>query len=241
MNLPRNCIATKALLFALLLFAATLARAGEMAGIVTHLSGPLLAKKADGTVKILAQKSTVEQGDTLVSEKNTYARIKFTDNSEITLRPDSQLKIDSFSFDEAKPENDNAAFELIKGGLRAITGILGKRNKERVSMRTPTATIGIRGTTYIAEYIPVLPVAGERAPGLYVQVLDGMINLSNSGGSQNFAAGQFGFTPSFNQPPVILPANPGIKFTPPPAFSPATASNGDTSGTSPNDLNCEVR
>jgi hypothetical protein len=55
-------------------------------------------------------------------------------------------------------------------------------------------------------------------PGLYVQVLDGVINVANSGGSQQFAAGQFGFTPGFAQPPIILPSNPGLQFTPPPTF-----------------------
>src|SRR4051794_41869666 len=120
MNLSKNCIATKALLLLAALFAATLAFAADVAGTVTHLSGPLPAKKANGTMKVLAQKSSVEQGDTLISEKDTYARIKFIDDSEITLRPNTQVRIDSFSFDEAKPENDSATFNLVKGGLRAV-------------------------------------------------------------------------------------------------------------------------
>lgn len=295
MKLQKNSIAIKPLLFAVMLFAATLAYAGQVAGTVTHLNGPLLTKKADGTVKVLAQKSTVEEGDTLITEKNTYARIKFSDNSEITMRPNSQLKIDGFAFDETKPEEDKASFDLVKGGLRAVTGILGKRNSERVTMKTPTATIGIRGTTYIAEYIPpdttavgnyafasvaaaapeaslsatatitdaprtifpsvILPPVAQqapamppgpsgpgRAPGLYVQVLDGMINLSNSGGAQNFSAGQFGYTPSFNQPPVILPSNPGIRFTPPPVFSSGSGPSGSgAGGGTAADVDCEVR
>jgi len=61
-----------------------------------------------------------------------------------------------------------------------------------------------------------------RSPGLYVQVLDGMIHVTNGGGAQNFSAGQFGFTPSLQQPPVILPTNPGMQFTPPPVFQPNT-------------------
>ena len=66
-------------------------------------------------------------------------------------------------------------------------------------------------------------------PGLYVQVLDGTINVTNGGGTQNFTAGQFGFTPGFQQPPVILPSNPGMQFTPPPSFSSTTgASNGSS-------------
>ena len=289
MNQSRRCTAIKPLLFMAALLLAVPAWAAQVVGTVANLSGPLLAKKADGSAKVLSVKSSVEQGDTLISEKDTYARIKFIDNSEITLRPNSQLKIDDFSFEEDKPEKDSAAFNLVKGGLRAVTGTLGKRSKERFGMNTPTATIGIRGTIFIAEYIapdeaavaaygmasmaaltaggyvdaarsdapaavplqvlpqrlaqaPGLPGASSRAPGLYVQVLDGMINLSNQGGSQNFAAGQFGYTPNRVQPPVVLPANPGIKFTPPPAFSSSTgpqSGSGDSAGA--NTVDCEVR
>ncbi len=275
--------------------------AAQVVGTVINLSGPLLSKKVDGTVKILSQKSEVEQGDTLVSEKATYARIKFIDNSEITLRPSSQLKIDNFSYDEAKPENDSAVFSLIKGGLRSITGALGKRNKERVGLNTPTATIGIRGTTYIVQYVapdevtekstevsqaayvfasvaalaptqtdtaanqtisdapsmvagsgavplllaqngPVGPGAGGLAPGLYVHVIDGIINLTNKGGSQSFAAGQFGYTASIVKPPVVVPVNPGIQFSPPPAFSSSTAPQvSSTASSKPKTVDCEVR
>ncbi|HCN87612.1 MAG TPA: iron dicitrate transport regulator FecR [Oxalobacteraceae bacterium] len=249
---PKKCTAINTLLLAWLL-AGFNAYAVEV-GSVTRLSGPLLAKKADGTVKILSQKSIVEQGDTLVSEKGTYALIKFIDNSEITLRPDSQLKVENFSYDVAKPENDHAVFSLIKGGLRWITGLLGKRNHERFGLTTPTATIGIRGTTFIAEYIPngqpaiaaygpAQNIPGKFAlpPGLYVQVIDGMINVSNNGGSQSFAAGQFGYTASVIQLPVIVPSNPGMQFTPPPAFSSKPPPKGSAAGAKSNTVDCEVR
>lgn len=85
------------------------------------------------------------------------------------------------------------------------------------------------------------PVPGAKAPGLYVQVLDGIINLSNGGGSQSFNAGQFGYTASFVKPPVILPANPGIQFTPPPAFSSSVAPSNTSSGGKSATVDCEVR
>jgi len=50
--------------------------------------------------------------------------------------------------------------------------------------------------------------AGRVPPGLYVQVLDGMITMTNAGGAQNFTAGQFGYTPSLRQPPIIEPKSP---------------------------------
>ena len=158
-SLSRKLTATKAVLFALMLGASALSWAGQVAGRVTNLSGPLVAKKADGKVKILALKSEVEEGDTLVSEKNTYAQIRFVDNSEITLRPGTTFVVESFAYEEGKPDGDKATFNLVKGGLRSVSGLLGKRNKEKFAMKTQGATIGIRGTTFTATWIE--PGAGE--------------------------------------------------------------------------------
>ena len=79
-------------------------------------------------------------------------------------------------------------------------------------------------------------------PGLYVQVLDGLINLTNPAGTLNFSAGQFGYTPSFKQPPMLLPTNPGIPFTLPPLFNASTgpSASSTTPGKS-NNVDCEVR
>jgi hypothetical protein len=278
MKQPKNSTAIKAWLALMLFCVASLSWAAQVAGTIVQLSGPLMARKADGAVRVLSMKSEVESGDTLVTEKNTYAMVKFIDNSEITLKPSTTFKVENFSYDAGKPEGDSASFNLVKGGLRSVTGLLGKRNKEKFAMKTPSATIGIRGTTFIAEIVeptaqalaareayllastaaldplaaPVQPLMLAQgptpvtptgmAPGLYVQVLDGMIALSNQGGQTVFNAGQFGFTPSFQVPPVIVPQNPGLKFTPPPVFN-ITASSQGTAGAPPksNAVDCEVR
>ena len=57
----------------------------------------------------------VEQGDILVTGKNCYALIKFTDNSQVTLRPNTQFAVEKYSFDRQKPKADSAVFRLIKG------------------------------------------------------------------------------------------------------------------------------
>jgi hypothetical protein len=281
----------KSFLCAALLLAGGSAWAAQVVGVVAHVSGPLLDRKLDGSVKVLGLKSEVENGDTLVSEKNTYAQIRFVDNSEITLKPGTTFRIENFSYDAGKPDGDSAAFSLVKGGLRSITGLLGKRNKEKFSLKTPSATIGIRGTTFVAQYVPPgaigpIPAAGPGAglavaqnlngnlpqmgkqppagapaisaqeqavlatlgnqaqaamqqaasqggvpqaqalpmlaPGLHLQVTDGMIVVTNNGGAQNFAAGQFGFVPGLGQAPVIVPPNPTLQFAPPPSFSGST-------------------
>ncbi|MCC7701094.1 FecR domain-containing protein [Janthinobacterium sp. GW460P] len=251
MKLLKKCTAIKVLLWVALTCVGAHAWAGQVAGIVMQLSGPLMAKKADGKVKLLAIKSEVEQGDTLLTEKDTYALIKLIDNSEITLKPNTSFVIEQFSYAAEQPDGDHAIFSLLKGGLRSVTGLLGKRNKERFEMKTPAATIGIRGTTFVASYV-TSPAAGlptappsagaALAPGLYVQVLDGLIHVTNPAGTSNFAAGQFGFTPNFQQPPVILPVNPGIKFAPPPSFSaPLPGPGSAAGGAKPATIDCVVR
>ncbi len=199
---------------------------GQAVGTVTHLSGPLMAKKQDGATRALGRNSTVEEGDTLVTEKRTYARITFIDSGEVTLRPGTIFKVERYAYDERAPKDDNAVMSLVKGGLRSVTGKIGHRgNQDAYEMKTPVATIGIRGTNFGALFCQSdcgsVPMPSGQAPsnGLHVDVTNGSIVLINQGGSQLFMAGQFGFTPSPTVPPVILPQNPGILFTPPPSFS----------------------
>lgn len=104
-------------------------------------------------------------------------------------------------------------------------------------------------TTFVAQYAgspspgPAAPggaPAPTTPPGLYVQVIDGLINVNNRGGAQQFTTGQFGYTASAVAAPVIVPKNPGLQFTLPPTFSASTPPNGSIPGKSFS-VDCEVR
>ena len=195
------------------------------AGQITHLSGTLSAKKADGSSKLLAVKSDVAEGDTLSTEKETYARIKFNDGGEVVLRPGTQLKIESYAYNAAQPESDSVVMSMFKGGLRAVTGLIGKRNREKVSFQTETATIGIRGTHFGALMCQndcggVQTTSGTPPPnGLHVDVTTGAIVISNAAGSVQINSGQFGFAASSNTAPVPVPPQQGIQVTMPSSIS----------------------
>jgi hypothetical protein len=195
--------------------------AGAKAGTVMNLSGPLLAKRADGTTVALSIHSIVEQGDTLVTEKKTFARIKFIDEGEIVLRPGTQFKIASYNFDQAAPKNDSAVFNLVKGGIRSATGQIGKRgDPDSYKVVTPNAVCGVRGTTYECKICE--GNCGSIPNGLYLYVLDGIINVNNNAGSQNVLAGQYVYVQTAASIPEILPGNPGINFTLPPSSGAST-------------------
>lgn len=139
------------LLIAVFLLATTVAaQAVEgVAGKVGYMSGTLVAQRADGTVKVLGPKSEVLAGDMLITAKDSYAQIQMNDGAQMTLRPNSNLRIESFQFRKEEPKSDNAVFRLLKGGFRTVTGLIGKRgNPDAYRVRAASATIGIRGTDF---------------------------------------------------------------------------------------------
>jgi FecR protein len=207
------------------------------AGTVTHLSGTLYVKRADGTVLLLSERSRVVQGDELSTERATYAQVKFDDGGRVTLRPNTRVKIDSFSFEKDEPKKDGFVMSLIKGGFRALTGLIGKRaNRNAYRVSTSTATIGIRGTTYSAVQInppepggPSLPP--DLAPGVYVQVDEGIVVMTSGNVEQLVRQAETGYSPSSNVPPSLIPPPPSLpRVAPPFGFSDTTASSSINAG-----------
>jgi hypothetical protein len=199
--------------------AAAASAALAAAGTVAQLSGTLSVKKPDGSVRILSQKSEVQNGDTLNTERDSYAQIRFVDGAQMTMKPNTSIKLDDIRFTEDMQQEDSFVFGLLKGGLRAVTGLVGKRSKDKYQVGTATATIGIRGTTFAAEDC-LSNREGECRrldPAVYVTVSDGEVVLKNAQGEVGIAAGQFGLIAP-NQRPLFLSTDPGLQFTPPATF-----------------------
>ena len=205
-------------------------------GQITNLSGAVVAKRSEGQTRILSLKSAVSEGDIIATSVNSYVRIKFTDGAEIVLRPNTQLKIDAYKYSEQPSETENMAVSLLKGGLRTVTGLLGRRNPGAFKLSTPNATIGIRGTHFGALFCSsdcagvTLPGGGAAPNGLHVDVADGVIVVSTKAGSAEFRVGQTGYVASANVPPVVVPPQQGIRVTLPPQSSSTQTQPGSAGG-----------
>jgi len=85
-------------------------------------------------------------GETIETGPAAKGVLIFRDDSRVTLGANTQLKVDSFVFDAQNPKEGSFLVSLVRGSLRALTGVIGKSNNRNVKFNTPTATIGIRGT-----------------------------------------------------------------------------------------------
>ncbi|MFA6119951.1 MAG: FecR family protein [Sideroxydans sp.] len=139
----------KKILWSLVLLLVATPAYAEASGKIGYMSGALVAQRPDGTVKVMGPKAEVSEGDLLVTAKDSYAQVVMNDGTKMTMRPNSNLKIESFKFKQNEPQADAAVFRLLKGGFRTVTGLIGKRgNKDAYKLRAATATIGIRGTDF---------------------------------------------------------------------------------------------
>jgi hypothetical protein len=136
----------------------------------------------------------------------------------MTLRPNTQMKIEDYRFRDDRPQDDNSFFRLIKGGLRTVTGLIGKRgNLDAYRIGTSTATIGIRGSsgdtldcTQGCE--GVTPNSDRLSPGLYHATYTGSYILTNEQGTVTVGEKQFAVVESPVSLPRILPNDPGLSF-----------------------------
>lgn len=191
--------------------------AGEI-GMVMNMEGSMTAKGADGALRALKIFSKVLPGDTLFMSKDSYARVKFADGAQISLQPGAQFKIEDYHFDAQQPDKDRAGFNLVKGGLRAVSGLIGKRgDQDSYSVKAQTATVGIRGTHFgmllcKGDCTSISTPEGKLPEdGLHLDVAEGAVVLRNAGATQLLNAGQFGMVRDATASPVVVPAERGIK------------------------------
>ena len=127
----------------------TAACAADDAGVVKTSQGQVLIVR-DGASLPAAVGSVVRQGDLLRTGEGASAGVMLKDDTRVALGPNSQVALDQFAFN-ANTHEGTLFVSVLKGTLSMISGLLVKANPQRVGVKTPTATIGIRGTEFIVD------------------------------------------------------------------------------------------
>lgn len=124
---------------------------GSAVAKITALSGQAtLARGSNSLTAALG--AALETKDTIITAKDSKAQLTFSDNTIVTVGKQSKFSVDDY-LDDNTP-NSNAKFNMISGTIRAMSGKIGKIAPEKFTVKTKTATIGIRGTDFIVNVLP---------------------------------------------------------------------------------------
>jgi hypothetical protein len=167
----------------------------------------------------LAVKDRVTSGATITTGAGAQAVLRFDDGQQVVLNENTVFRITDFRYREAEPAGDRAIFDLVRGALRVVTGLVGARNQNNFQLRLPQATIGIRGTDFMVALVNPA----------YTNVLHGAISVTNSGGTTVFGVGSFGSVASANALAVSIPSS-ALPAAASSAFSSMGAAAGVTAG-----------
>ncbi len=105
--------------------------------------------------------------DEITTGADARLQILLLDETTFTLGPESEVTIDRFVYDPDSGTGELAA-EVTKGIMRYVSGSVGKNNPDNVTLETPAATLGIRGTALFVAAVPDRPdtyFAGLIGPG----------------------------------------------------------------------------
>lgn len=194
------------------------------AGTVLFATGDVTAERESAVT--LTKGDKVLDNDIVATGDAARAQLLLLDGAKVAIRPNSRLRIDEFVFQGASSNastpvvstsGDRSVATLIKGGLRTITGAIGKQDESAYEVRTPVGVLGIRGTEYSAVFCNAdcdwVPGVNPNAPiqdGLYLGVTEGSIFFRNENGDIELQAGEYAFIPLVGRVPVPLATPPPV-------------------------------
>src|SRR5438046_1327984 len=179
--------------FAFLLpaFAQTAAGQGTpaLAGKVELVEGDVRFFDRAMTMRRPVTEDSIFEGESIATGPNGEVHLRMEDGGFIAVRPGTRMRIARFR--AQGDEADVMTIGLLEGTLRSITGWIAKYGRDNYQVRTPTVTIGVRGTDHEPFHIPAGSSAGE--PGTYDKVNQGGTYLRTAQGRVDVAPGRAGF------------------------------------------------
>ncbi|MBX7201198.1 MAG: FecR family protein, partial [Rhodospirillaceae bacterium] len=175
---------------------------------VDFATGNVTAVAPGGATRPVSRGSEIRVGET-VNTQEGRAQMRFTDGAFVSLQPQTEFKVENYVFEGRSTQNESALMNLIKGGMRTITGLIGKTNRDGYKLQTSTATVGIRGTEFTVSY---------NADGsITAFVAGGAISVANQSGTSVVPGGKSVSVSSQTSAPQTTDEKP---FLPPSGSTP---------------------
>ena len=192
------------------------------AGRVDFVFGDAALRSSSGQERPLARGAEVMDGDTLIT-RNGRAQVRFTDGAFVSLQPNTEFGVRGYRYEGKADGSERGFFALVRGAMRTVTGAIGRFNRDSYQVRTPTATVGIRGTGGLIEILPDLATLIRGSSGTWI--------LTNPAGQIDVPAGTAGIAPPDPKaPPTPTDQQPSAP-PPPPTADPTFRQSEETTAT----------
>jgi hypothetical protein len=195
------------------------AQATQAAGQFLSASGDVRIVARDGASRPAARGAELREGESIVTGPGALGQIRMADGTLMSVRADSEMKLDRFSYTGQNDPNPSFLLSVVKGGFRTITGLIGKIKRDSYRVATPSATLGIRGTDF--ELVHVQQPLAQTPAGTYNRVYEGVTSFQNMAGATVLVSrDQTAFVALQGTAPPVLVAPPAAIFgrpTPPPS------------------------
>ncbi len=112
-------------------------------GAAAAVRNQVTATRPQGETQNLAAGNRVFQEQTITTGANSVAQLLFNDQTTLSIGQRSQVTLDRFVYDPSRASGGGATVTMGQGAMRFISGSQDPRNYE---VRSPVATIGVRGT-----------------------------------------------------------------------------------------------
>ena len=154
------------------------AQAATPVGEVAELTGDVVITRATGEQVQATVGTEVFQNDTFETSADGGVGITFNDDSAFSLGSDARLTIDQFVYNPAG--DSGMAMNLVQGAFSFVSGQIAKSGDNNMTIQTPTATIGVRGTAGAGDEdeAVLLPEPGQPLGEMTVTTQGGSVTLS---------------------------------------------------------------
>jgi FecR protein len=196
----------RALILAALLCLCSLAAAEtpRVAGKIELAEGIARITGKDQRERRPAVGDKVYEGDAIATAGKAELHLAMADGASFIVRENTQITIAAYVADGG--DQDRSLIELAKGALRAVSGWIGRYNRSNYAIRTPVATLGVRGTDHEATHLLEGDPRGK--PGTYDKVNAGLVVLKSDRGSVEIPANKAAYLSLEGLPPQLLAAIP---------------------------------
>ncbi len=150
----------------------------EVVGSVVKLKGSAIAMQ-DAVPRILKAQAPILMGDVISTGKNSRVAIQMIDDAQFNLGARTNFVVEEYFL---KAENSNAAVRLLSGAVGIVTGKIASLDSRPFQLKTATATIGVRGTTFWGgELDGQLQFALLKGKGILVENKAGAVEINHIG------------------------------------------------------------